>query len=84
MHSPMLTTHSASYDILRLYDLHDQSAFKHSNVPFLIIPGPPKAGVIAQLYIDPTSRFMISAAGTRGWEGSNTEVLIGYEITPIT
>jgi hypothetical protein len=71
---------SASHDILRLYDLNDTRAFKHSTVPFLIIPGPPRAGVISSLYIDPTSRFMLSAAGNRGWEGTNTEALIGYEI----
>ncbi|KAI5463928.1 WD40-repeat-containing domain protein [Mariannaea sp. PMI_226] len=71
----------ASYDILRLYDLRDTRAIKHSSVPFLIIPGPPRAGVISSLYIDPTSRFMLSAAGTRGWEGTSTEVLIGYEIS---
>jgi transcriptional activator SPT8 len=70
----------ASHDILRLYDLRDMAAVKHSSVPFLIIPGPPRAGVISCLYVDPSSRFMISAAGTRGWEGSSTEVLIGYEI----
>jgi transcriptional activator SPT8 len=70
----------ASHDILRLYDLRDTSAFKHSKVPFIIIPGPPRAGVISQLYIDPTSRIMISTAGTRGWDGTSTEVLIGYEI----
>ncbi|KAG6026847.1 hypothetical protein E4U19_002384 [Claviceps sp. Clav32 group G5] len=70
----------ASYDITRLYDLRDTSAFKHSTVPFLIIPGPPRAGVISSLYIDPTCRFMLSAAGTRGWEGTCTEALIGYEI----
>ncbi|KAJ4253287.1 Transcription factor spt8 [Fusarium torreyae] len=70
----------ASHDILRLYDLRDSGAVKHSTVPFLIIPGPPRAGVISSLYIDPTSRFMLSAAGTRGWEGTSTEVLIGYEI----
>ncbi|KAL7816008.1 WD40-repeat-containing domain protein [Trichoderma aethiopicum] len=70
----------ASHDILRLYDLRESRAFKHSTVPFLIIPGPPRAGVISSLYIDPTSRFMLSAAGNRGWEGTNTEVLIGYEI----
>lgn len=76
----MLTDLSASHDILRLYDLRDTKAFKHSTVPFLIIPGPPRAGVISGLYIDSTSRFMLSAAGTRGWEGTSTEVLIGYEI----
>lgn len=70
----------ASHDILRLYDLRAGAAFKHGNVPFLIIPGPPRAGVISQLYVDPTSRFMITAAGTRGWEGSCTETIIGYEI----
>lgn len=74
---------SASHDIMRLYDLRDSRAFKHSTVPFLIIPGPPRAGVISTLYIDPTSRFMLSAAGTRGWEGTSTEVLIGYEINVV-
>ncbi|KAF4119950.1 transcriptional activator SPT8 [Geosmithia morbida] len=73
----------ASHDILRLYDLHDTGSTKHSTVPFLIIPGPPRAGVISSLYIDPTSRFMLSAAGTRGWEGTSTEALIGYEINVI-
>ncbi|RDL41660.1 WD40 repeat-like protein [Venustampulla echinocandica] len=71
---------SASHDILRLYDLKEPQAFKHSTVPFLIVPGPPRAGVISSLYIDPTCKYMLSAAGTRGWEGSSTEVLIGYEI----
>ncbi|KAK7696689.1 Transcription factor spt8 [Diaporthe eres] len=70
----------ASHDILRLYDLRDNRAFKHGAVPFLIVPGPPRAGVISQMYVDPTSQFMLTAAGTRGWEGSCTEVLIGYEI----
>lgn len=74
----------ASHDILRLYDLKTEEkstkTTKHSPPPFLIVPGPPRAGVIASLYIDPTSRFMISAAGTRGWEGTCTEVMIGYEI----
>lgn len=69
----------ASHDILRLYDLHSGPS-KHSPPPFLIIPGPPRAGVISSLYVDASSRFMLSAAGNRGWEGTNTEVLIGYEI----
>ncbi|KAI1114149.1 WD40-repeat-containing domain protein [Nemania sp. NC0429] len=70
----------ASHDILRLYDLRSDNASRHAPPPFLIIPGPPRAGVIASLYVDASSRFMISAAGNRGWEGSTTEVLIGYEI----
>ncbi|CAI4214206.1 unnamed protein product [Parascedosporium putredinis] len=74
----------ASHDILRLYDLdHTGSGApgKQSAVPFLIVPGPPRAGVISALWVDPTCRFMLSAAGTRGWEGTSTEVLIGYEIS---
>ena len=70
---------SASYDILRLYDLQEQQAFKHSTVPFLIVPGH-RTGMVSQLYIDPMCRFMISTAGNRGWEGNHTEVLLGYEI----
>ncbi|KAK8073932.1 hypothetical protein PG994_004831 [Apiospora phragmitis] len=71
----------ASHDILRLYDLRSQDAStRRAPPPFLIVPGPPRAGVISSLYIDQTSRFMLSAAGTRGWEGTSTEVLIGYEI----
>ncbi|KAI1841430.1 hypothetical protein JX266_012359 [Neoarthrinium moseri] len=72
----------ASHDILRLYDVKaDEKSSKHSAPPFLIVPGPPRAGVISNLYIDATSRFMISTAGTRGWEGTSTEVMIGYEIS---
>ncbi|CZR63086.1 related to transcription factor SPT8 [Phialocephala subalpina] len=70
----------ASHDILRLYDLKAPQTNKHSTVPFLIVPGPPRAGVISALHIDPTCKYMLSAAGNRGWEGSTTEVLIGYEI----
>ncbi|KAL8901017.1 MAG: hypothetical protein Q9207_005410 [Kuettlingeria erythrocarpa] len=69
----------ASYDILRLYDLEQQQTFKHSTVPFLIVPGH-RTGVVSHLYIDPTCRYMISTAGNRGWEGTSTEVLLGYEI----
>lgn len=77
----------ASHDILRLYDLRDSAAdatanARHSKVPFIVVPGPPRPGVISSLYIDPTSRFMISASGTRGWDGSSTETLLGYEIRP--
>lgn len=71
--------YSASYDILRLYDLREQGTSRHSAVPFLIVPGH-RTGVISALHIDPSCKFMISTAGNRGWEGSSTEVLLGYEI----
>lgn len=70
---------SASYDILRLYDLTDEESVKHAKVPFLIVPGH-RTGVVSQLYMDPTYTFMLSIGGNRGWEGSTTEVLLGYEI----
>lgn len=70
---------SASFDILRLYDLHDDESNRRSPTPFLIVPGH-RTGVVSQLYVDPTCTFMISTGGNRGWEGSSTEVLLGYEI----
>ena len=76
-------TNSASYDILRLYDLtHDETSGTKtgaSATPFLIVPGH-RTGVISQLYLDPACNFLISTGGTRGWEGASTEVMLGYEI----
>lgn len=76
-----ITSSSASYDILRLYDLtqQDPNAKGGAAVPFLIVPGH-RTGVISQLYLDPACNFMISTGGNRGWEGASTEVLLGYEI----
>lgn len=74
----LITSLSASYDILRLYDLKEPQTAR-STVPFLIVPGH-RTGVISQLYMDPACRFMISTGGNRGWEGASTEVLLGYEI----
>ena len=68
----------ASYDILRLYDLKESQS-QRSTVPFLIVPGH-RTGVISQLHLDPSCRFMMSTGGNRGWEGQSTEVLLGYEI----
>lgn len=70
---------SASYDILRLYDLKEPQATKHSTVPFLIVPGH-RTGNVSHLYMDPACRYMISTGGDRGWAGGSTEVLLGYEI----
>lgn len=72
------SVYSASLDILRIYDLK-QAETRHKTVPFTIVPGH-RGGVISSVYIDPTCRFMLSAAGNRGWEGNSTEVLLGYEI----
>ncbi|KAK5115667.1 hypothetical protein LTR62_000756 [Meristemomyces frigidus] len=72
----------ASHDILRVYDLkHDsmEGSKGRNAVPFTIVPGH-RGGVISEVLVDPGARFMLSAAGNRGWEGSGTEVLLGYEI----
>ena len=65
-----------------MYDLQDsrERKSKNSQPPFIVIPGNPRGGVTSALYIDPTANFLLSTAGTRGWEGTSTEVLIGYEI----
>ena len=84
----------ASHDILRLYDLGSGESEDglggggggvgggggtKGGVPFLIVPGH-RTGVVSQLYLDPKCEFLISTGGNRGWEGSSTEVLLGYEI----
>ncbi|KAI9657329.1 MAG: Transcription factor spt8 [Bathelium mastoideum] len=69
----------ASHDILRLYDLRAEEQSKRSTVPFTIVPGH-RTGVISTLHVDPTCRFILSAGGTRGWEGGSTDVLLGYEV----
>ncbi|KAK5157052.1 Transcription factor spt8 [Recurvomyces mirabilis] len=71
----------ASQDILRIYDLkHDEIEGRaRSAVPFTIVPGH-RGGTISEIFVDSGCRFMLSAAGNRGWEGFGTEVLLGYEI----
>ncbi|KAF8543250.1 WD40-repeat-containing domain protein [Trichophaea hybrida] len=69
----------ASFDNLRLYDLKHQDRRGGPTVPFLIIPGH-HGGVVSHLYVDRTCQYLVSTAGNRGWEGANTEVLLGYEI----
>lgn len=65
----------ASQDNIRMYDLqHDGTG-----MPFLIIPGH-HGGVVSQFYVDPTCRYAFSTSGNRGWDGTSTEVLLGYEI----
>jgi hypothetical protein len=33
--------------------------------------------------IDATCRFMLTAGGNRGWGGSSTEVVLGYDINVV-
>jgi len=81
----------ASFDNLRLYDLTSDQ--RHGIPPFWIIPGH-QSGTIASICIswwvrgltldvDPTCRFLLTAGGNRGWGGSTTDVVLGYEVNVI-
>jgi transcriptional activator SPT8 len=63
-----------------LYDLKEPAVFKHSTVPFLIVPRPPKGVDISSPYVDAMCKYILSAARIRGWEGAHIEVLNGYRI----
>ncbi|WBW71166.1 SAGA complex subunit Spt8 [Schizosaccharomyces osmophilus] len=64
----------ASFDNVRLYDLQSKSG-----IGFLIVPGH-HGGLVSGLHVDPSCRFMFTASGNRGWQGTTTEVLMGYQI----
>ncbi|KAG0681745.1 Transcription factor spt8 [Pichia californica] len=67
------------YD-LRLYEDNNNSSSKKSSskVPFTIIPGH-NGGILSDMYVDPTCRFMISASGNRGWQGKPSDYVYIYE-----
>lgn len=69
----------ASRDNIRLYNTGINVNSKGTAVPFLIVPGH-HGGVISNLYVDPTCRFLISTSGTRGWQGNTTDTTFIYEI----
>lgn len=68
----------ASNDNIRIYDVN-QYTKSSSNTPFLIVPGH-HGGMISNLYVDPTCRFLISTSGSRGWQGQSTDTTLIYEI----
>jgi len=35
------------------------------------------------IVVDPTCRFLLTAGGNRGWGGSTTDVVLGYEINVV-
>lgn len=71
-------------DNIRLYDLRlyeSGNTFKKnssSKIPFTIIPGH-NGGILSDMYVDPTCRFMISASGNRGWQGKAADYVYIYE-----
>ncbi|ONH64836.1 Transcription factor SPT8 [Cyberlindnera fabianii] len=70
-----------SYDNIRIYDLRLYSE-AHKRTPFLIVPGH-HGGTISQLEFDPTYRYMMSASGNRGWEGTSTETVFIYNVNSL-
>ncbi|KAJ1837427.1 Transcription factor spt8, partial [Coemansia sp. RSA 486] len=67
----------ASTDNVRMWDL-DPTASKRSAVPFQIIPGH-HGGCISSVFVDASSRYMLTTSGNRGWDGaSNNVCLAGF------
>lgn len=69
----------ASRDNIRLYNTGNNPHSKGTAVPFLIVPGH-HGGVISNMYVDPTCRFLVSTSGNRGWQGNSTDTTFIYEI----
>ncbi|PLW05360.1 hypothetical protein PCASD_25478 [Puccinia coronata f. sp. avenae] len=78
----------ASFDNLRLYNLNadplpTSSARKPHHqppkIPFKIIPGH-SSGVVSQMCVTPSFRFLITASGDRGWQNTSNESVVIHEI----
>ncbi|KAL6941897.1 hypothetical protein ACO0QE_003058 [Hanseniaspora vineae] len=67
----------ASNDNIRLFDLNWQS--EKSKSPFLIVPGH-HGGMISNIYVDPTSRYMVTTSGNKCWQGGSTDIAFIYDI----
>lgn len=76
-----------SNDNIRLYNLNLYDEFTQDTVtakkratPFYVIPGH-HGGVLSNLIVDETGRFMISTSGNRGWgHSSYADVVLIYSI----
>lgn len=65
----------ASVDNIRIFDITNPD----TKTPFLIISGH-HGGIISNLYLDPTCRFLVSTSGSKGWQGVSTDTTLIYEI----
>lgn len=76
-----------SNDNIRLYNLGlyhefalESTTSKKRATPFFVIPGH-NGGVLSNLHVDDTGRFMISTSGNRGWgHSSYSDVVLVYLI----
>ncbi|KAI9509637.1 WD40 repeat-like protein [Russula earlei] len=48
---------------------------------FKIIPGH-HGGMVSQMLVDPSARFLVSASGNRGWHGEATRTVFVHDIKP--
>ncbi|TPX54152.1 hypothetical protein PhCBS80983_g06018 [Powellomyces hirtus] len=51
-------------------------------VPFTIVPGH-NNGVVSTILIDPAKRYLITASGTRGWDGTASHLCLVYALVPV-
>ncbi|KAJ1984984.1 Transcription factor spt8 [Dimargaris verticillata] len=70
-----------SMDNIRIWNLIESTGDRNK-VPFQIIPGH-HGMAISTILIDQAGRFMITAAGNRGWEGPNASACYFYETKPV-
>lgn len=76
-----------SNDNIRLYNLglynefaQETSVLKKRATPFFVIPGH-HGGMLSNLYVDDTGRFMLSTSGNRGWgHASYADAVLVYSI----
>lgn len=76
-----------SNDNIRLYNLslyddfaQETTVLKKRATPFFVIPGH-HGGILSNLYVDDTGRFMISTSGNRGWgQSSYADAVLVYSI----
>ncbi|PVU90148.1 hypothetical protein BB559_004768 [Furculomyces boomerangus] len=71
---------SASYDNIRLWDISNNTNRK-GYIQFQVIPGHHGA-TISQMYVDDSGKYLITAVGSRDWDGSGANSCLFYEINP--
>ncbi|KAG0197627.1 Transcription factor spt8 [Mortierella sp. GBA30] len=71
----------ASQDNIRLWNVTELDS-KSSLRPFQIIAGH-HGGLISNVHIDPTCKYMITTSGNREWEGASTNGCLFYDIQPM-
>lgn len=80
---------TASYDNIRLWNTADYFDQEPEDMalgrrgrgkpPFRIVAGH-HGGIVSQMMVDPTCRFLVCASGDRGWAGESSKVVLIHEI----